>query len=60
MQLPIYIDFKPVLDYVQKVIGNKELTAILNDKSIKPSDLEGVNHSILVKRMLTTLIAQYS
>ena len=50
MQLPIYIDFKPVLDYVQKVIGNKELTAILNDKSIKPSDLEGVNHSILVKK----------
>ena len=50
MQLPVYIDFKPVLDYVQKVIGNKELTAILNDKSIKPSEMEGVNHSILVKK----------
>ena len=50
MQLPVYIDFKPVLDYVEKVIGNKGLTAILNDKSIKPSEMEGVNHSILVKK----------
>lgn len=55
MQLPVYIDFKPVLDYVQKSIGNKELKAILKDPKIMPSEMEGVNHSILIKKD-----AQYS
>lgn len=55
MQLPVYVDFKPVLDYVQKVIGNRELNAILKDRKRMPSDMEGVNHSILVKKD-----AQYS
>ena len=55
MQLPVYIDFTPVLDYVQKVIGSKELRSILKDRNIMPSDMEGVNHSILVKKD-----AQYS
>lgn len=55
MQLPVYIDFGPVLGYVQKVIGNKGLQAILKDKNKKPSDMEGVNHSILIKKD-----AQYS
>lgn len=32
MQLPVYVDFRPVLDYVQKVIGNRELNAILKDR----------------------------
>ena len=31
MQFPIYIDFKPVLEYVQNAIGNKELKDILKD-----------------------------
>ena len=55
MQLPLYIDFEPVLGYVQKVIGSKELKAILKDKDRMPSDMEGVNHSILIKKD-----AQYS
>lgn len=55
MQLPVYVDFKPVLDYVQKVIGNRELNAILKDRKRMPSDMEGVNHTILVKKD-----AQYS
>ena len=55
MQLPVYVDFRPVLDYVQKVIGNRELNAILKDRKRMPSDMEGVNHSILVKKD-----AQYS
>lgn len=40
MQLPLYIDFEPVLGYVQKVIGSKELKAILKDKDRMPSDME--------------------
>ena len=55
MQLPVYIDFKPVLDYVQTIIGNRSLEVILKNKNIKPSEMEGVNHSILVKKD-----AQYS
>lgn len=55
MQLPVYIDFKPVLDYVQTIIGNRSLEVILKNKNIKPSKMEGVNHSILVKKD-----AQYS
>ena len=55
IQLPVYIDFKPVLDYVQKTIGNKELNAILKSQNKVPSEIEGVNHSIMVKKD-----AQYS
>lgn len=55
MQFPIYIDFKPVLEYVQNAIGNKELKDILKDPKRMPSDYENVNHKILVKKD-----AQYS
>lgn len=55
IQLPVYIDFKPVLNFVENTIGNKELKAILKDSKIMPSDMEGVNHSILIKKD-----AQYS
>lgn len=50
IQLPVYIDFKPVLNFVENTIGNKELKAILKDPKIMPSDMEGVNHSILIKK----------
>ena len=55
MQFPVYIDFKPVIEYVQRTIGNKELKDILKDLHKKPSDYENVNHKILVKKD-----AQYS
>jgi len=55
MQFPVYIDFKPVIEYVQRTIGNKELKDILKDPHKKPSDYENVNHKILVKKD-----AQYS
>lgn len=50
MQLPVYIDFKPVLDYVQKIVGTKELKAILKDAGNMPSSFENVNHKILIKK----------
>lgn len=55
MQLPVYIDFKPVLNYVENVVRNKDLKALLKDQKIMPSEMEGVNHSILIKKD-----AQYS
>ncbi len=50
MQLPVYYDFKPVIEYVKKSIGTKELKDILKDPNKKPSDYENVNHKILVKK----------
>lgn len=50
MQFPIYIDFTPVIEYVQSTVGNKELKDILKDHSKMPSDYENVNHKILVKK----------
>jgi len=50
MQFPIYIDFKPVIEYVEKTVGNKDLNDILKDSNKKPSEYENVNHKILVKK----------
>ena len=50
MQFPVYIDFKPVIDYVQNAVGSKELEDILKDPKKKPSAYENVNHRILVKK----------
>lgn len=55
IQLPVYIDFKPVIDYVQNTVGTKELKEILKAPKKMPSDYENVNHKILVKKD-----AQYS
>ncbi len=55
MQFPIYIDFKPVIEYVQSTVGNKELRDILKAPKKMPSDYENVNHKILFKKD-----AQYS
>ncbi len=37
MQFPKYIDFKPVIEYVQNSVGNKELRDILKDPKRMPS-----------------------
>lgn len=50
IQFPVYIDFKPVIEYVQKTVGNKELKDILKDQKKMPSDFEDVNHKILVRK----------
>uniref|UniRef100_A0AB33IS03 Reverse transcriptase domain-containing protein n=1 Tax=Prevotella sp. GTC17253 TaxID=3236793 RepID=A0AB33IS03_9BACT len=50
MQLPVYINFKPVLDYVQTVVDTKELKDILKDSKSPPSSFENVNHKILIKK----------
>lgn len=55
MQFPVYIDFTPVLNYVQTTVGTKELKDILKNSKKKPSTYENVNHKILVKKD-----AQYS
>ncbi len=55
MQFPVYIDFKPVIEYVENTVGNKELKEILKDAKKMPSNYENVNHKILIKKD-----AQYS
>ena len=55
MQFPVYIDFTPIIDYVQRTIGTKGLKEILKESDKMPSDYENVNHKILVKKD-----AQYS
>ncbi len=55
MQFPVYIDFKPIIEYVKKVVKDKGLNEILKKHDNKPSTYENVNHKILVKKD-----AQYS
>lgn len=55
IQLPVYIDFKPILDYVEGIVGKKDLNGILISNKSLPSEFENVNHQILVKKD-----AQYS
>ena len=55
IQFPVYIDFKPVLDYVESSVGKKDLNSILKSSKTLPSEYENVNHQILVKKD-----AQYS
>lgn len=50
LDLPRYINFKPILDYVEKRIGNKQLEEIVKDINVKPSEYDDVNHKLLVKK----------
>ena len=50
LDLPKYIDFSKVLTYVEGKVGKKSLDEILKDKGKKPSEYEGVNHRILIKK----------
>ncbi len=48
MIFPVYIDFKSVIEYVENIVGNKELKDILKDPKKMPSGYENVNHKILI------------
>lgn len=50
LELPCYINFKPVLDYVEKKVGDNEFKDILTSEKAKPSDHEDVNHKLLIKK----------
>lgn len=45
MQFPKYIDFKPVIEYVQNSVGNKELRDILKDPKRMPSEGTNANNA---------------
>lgn len=50
LDLPKYIDFSRVLTYVKGKVGNKSLDDILKDTKKKPSEYDGVNHRLLIKK----------
>lgn len=50
LDLPIYIDFSKVLTYVEGKVEKKSLDDILKVAKKMPSEYEGVNHRILVKK----------
>lgn len=50
LDLPGYIDFSKVLTYVEGIVGKKSLKDILKEVNKMPSEYEGVNHRLLVKK----------
>lgn len=50
LDLPRYIDFSKVLAYVEDKVGNKSLDDILKVAKKMPSEFEGVNHRLLIKK----------
>lgn len=50
MDLPIYISFKPILNYVAKKVGNHRIDEILADPKKMPSKYENVNHKLFIKK----------
>ena len=50
INLPSYIDFTNVLDFVKKKVGNKDWQSCIMDSNRKPSSYEGVNYQILVNK----------
>ena len=50
LDLPKYIDFSKVLTYVEGKVGKKTFEEILKYKEKKPSEYEGVNHRLLIKK----------
>ena len=48
--LPNYINFQPVLDFVKFKVGNTGFDELLRDRQIKPSELQDVNHQLLVRK----------
>ena len=50
LDLPKYIDFSKVLTYVERKVGKKTFEEILKDKNKMPSEYEGVNHRLLIKK----------
>ena len=50
LDLPDYINFKPVLDYVEKTVGDTAWGNLLKTNAVKPRDFEDVNHKLLIKK----------
>ena len=50
LDLPDYINFNPVLEYVEKTVGETAFGTLLKNPEIKPRDFEDVNHKLLVKK----------
>ena len=50
LDLPKYIDFSKVLTYVEGKVGKKTFEEILKNKKKMPSEYEGVNHKLLIKK----------
>lgn len=50
LDLPKYIDFSKVLTYVEGKVNKKSFEEILKNKEQKPSEYEGVNHRLLIKK----------
>ena len=47
-ELPVYINFKPVLDFVEKTLEGVTEEDVLN--GVKPWQFEGINHKLLIKK----------
>lgn len=50
LDLPDYVDFKPVLDYVEKTVGDTAFGNLLNNTRVKPRDYDDINHRLLIKK----------
>ena len=50
LDLPEYIDFKPVLEYVEKTVGDTAFGSLLENNHVKPRDYEDINHKLLIKK----------
>ena len=50
LEFPVYINFKPVLDFVGKTVGDTKEADLLQDEKLKPRDLDDVNHKLLIKK----------
>lgn len=47
-ELPVYINFKPVLDFVEKTLEDVTEEEVLD--GVKPWQYEGINHKLLIKK----------
>ena len=50
LDLPEYVNFKPVLEYVEKTVGDTAFGTLLKNGAVKPRDFEEVNHKLLIKK----------
>ena len=47
-ELPVYINFKPVLSFVERTLEGVKEETVLNGE--KPWEYEGINHKLLIKK----------
>ena len=50
LELPEYVNFKPVLDYVEKAVADTAWGNLLKNDAVKPRDFEDINHKLLIKK----------